>query len=139
MPKKQPLVVVKCQGHIQLLTVNGEILFAQHRDGPHFPSLRLLHKYPDMLPHVRVDRGAIRHVMQGANIMCPGLTSTGADLPVELPEDTVVAVMAEGKEHACAIGVTQMSTNDMLEINKGTGVTSIHYLNDGLWMLRDLD
>merc|ERR1712164_52343 len=89
MPKKTPLVVVKCQGHLQLLTVNGEILFAQQRDGPHFPTLRLLHKYPNMLPHVRVDRGAIKHVMQGAHIMCPGLTSPGADLPVDLPEDAV--------------------------------------------------
>eukprot|EP00658_Telonema_sp_P-2_P069911 TRINITY_DN593_c0_g1_i1.p1 TRINITY_DN593_c0_g1~~TRINITY_DN593_c0_g1_i1.p1 ORF type:complete len:184 (-),score=48.16 TRINITY_DN593_c0_g1_i1:407-958(-) len=137
LPKKE-LVQVKCQGHINLLTVGGEILFAQQRDGPHFPHLRLLHKYPEMLPHVRVDRGAIKHVLQGANIMCRGLTSAGADLPVDLPEDTVVAIMAEGKDHACAIGVTKMSTADIQEINADTGVTSIHYLNDGLWQITDV-
>ena len=45
--------------------------------------------------------------------MVAGLTSEGADLPDDIPEDTVVAVMAQGKQHACAIGVTKMSSNDM--------------------------
>jgi malignant T-cell-amplified sequence len=76
------------------------------------PSLRLLHKYPFFLPMLQVDKGAIRFVLSGAQIMCPGLTSPGACMtPVE--KGTVVAVMAEGKEHALAIGFTAMSTEEM--------------------------
>ena len=33
---------------------------------------------PYFLPMEQVDKGAIRFVLSGANIMCPGLTSPGA-------------------------------------------------------------
>jgi PUA domain protein len=36
--------------------------------------------------------------------------------------ETPVAIYAEGKEHAMAIGYTKMSTADMRNINKGIGV-----------------
>jgi predicted ribosome-associated RNA-binding protein Tma20 len=39
----------------------------------------------------------------------------------------------QGKEHAVAIGRTNMSGADMRSINKGTAVTTLHYLADGLW------
>lgn len=65
-----------------------------------------------MLPHLQVDRGAIKHVLNGSNIMCPGLTSPGARM-TQAPKDSVVAVMAEGKEHALAVGINTLSTDDM--------------------------
>jgi len=137
LPKKQPTQIAKCQNHINLVVVNSEILFFNERDGPYYPTLRLLHKYPWILPHVQVDRGAIKYVMQGANIMCPGLTSAGGKMPPEMPQDTIVAIMAEGKVHALAVGRTIMSGKEMLEKNKGIGVDNIHYLNDGLWRCAD--
>ena len=45
---------------------------------------------PTILPRVQVDKGAIKFILSGANIMCPGLTSPGARMDVSLPEDTVV-------------------------------------------------
>nr|CAH7736614.1 unnamed protein product [Callosobruchus chinensis] len=44
--------------------------------------------------------------------------------------------MAEGKEHALAIGKTSMSTEEISKINKGIGVENCHYLNDGLWQMK---
>ena len=32
---------------------------------------------PNMMPRIQVDAGAIKYVFGGANIMCPGITSTG--------------------------------------------------------------
>jgi PUA domain protein len=76
------------------------------------PTLRLFHKFPVFLPKQQVDKGAIRFVLSGANIMCPGLTSKGAFMtPVE--KGTAVAIMAEGKENCLAIGITTLSTDDM--------------------------
>ena len=66
-----------------------------------------------MMPRVGVDKGAIRFVLKGADVMCPGLTSKGGDLSTSLPELAPVAVYAEGKVHALAVGVTKMSTADM--------------------------
>ena len=130
------------------------MLFFNVRDGPYYPTLRVLHQCacpslltrcarcrpgahlptdPDMMPRLRVDKGAIKFVFAGANIMCPGLTSKGATLHDEVGEDTPVAIYAEGKTHALAVGLTKMSTADMRSINKGHGVETLHCLNDGLW------
>lgn len=94
-----------------------------------------------------MDRGAIKFVLSGANIMyflqksdltvrCPGLTSKGARMDGDIPVDTVVAVMAEGKEHAMAVGQMKMSSSDIRTINKGIGVETLTYLGDPLWQLK---
>ncbi len=131
---------VSSHEHIEILTVNGELLFFRQRDGPFYPTLRLLHKCktafifircfpcrkyclrfqkiayftqvtlsvnlvrvtnaccshvcspdPFILPHQQVDKGAIKFVLSGANIMCPGLTSPGAKL---YPAETEKAVVS---------------------------------------------
>ncbi|KAJ1909363.1 translation machinery-associated protein 20 [Tieghemiomyces parasiticus] len=133
LPKKATMTLTKLREHISLVSVNGEVLFFNHFDGAYYPTLKLLHRYPDILPHLQVDRGAIRFVLSGANIMCPGLTSPGARMDVDLPKDRVVAIMAEGKENALAVGITRMSTEEIRSVNKGHGVDTVHYLGDLLW------
>jgi malignant T-cell-amplified sequence len=41
--------------------------------------------------------------------------------------------MAEGKEHALAVGLLKLSTSEIRASNKGIGVDNMHFLNDGLW------
>ncbi|KAJ9526617.1 hypothetical protein QJQ45_017626 [Haematococcus lacustris] len=139
IPKKEPLLLGKCEGHVQIAILNNVPLFFQERDGHWCPTLRVLHQYPDMMKKLRADKGAIKFVLSGANIMCPGLTSPGATLHDEVPAETPVAIYAEGKEHAMAIGYTKMSTADMKTINKGIAVDNLHYLNDGLWKQETLE
>ena len=119
--------------HVQVFVINKTPLFFCERDGPWLPTLRLLHQYPDMMPKLRADKGAIKFVLSGAHIMCPGLTSAGATIHDEVGEEHPVAIYAEGKEHAMAVGVTTLSTADIKSVNKGIGVENVHYLNDGLW------
>ncbi|KAB1202145.1 60S ribosomal protein L18-3 [Morella rubra] len=177
LPKKSPLIVAKCQNHLNLVLVNNVPLFFNVRDGPYMPTLRLLHQCeasclnwdvnealhvglscilvglepratqhssfgaledPNIMKKLQVDRGAIKFVLAGANIMCPGLTSPGGALDEDVGAETPVAIMAEGKEHALAIGFTKMSAKDIKAINKGIGVDNMHYLNDGLWKGIDL-
>lgn len=61
-----------------------------------------------------------------------GLTHPNAKM-TPVAGETVVAIMAESKDHALAIGKTVMSTSDIAAKNKGIGVENYHYLNDGLW------
>ena len=133
MPKKAVVVLGKCADKVNVVLVDDVPIFFQHRDGPYFPVLRLVHRYPKMMPRLRVDKGAIRFVISGANIMCPCLTSAGATMHDECEADEPVAIYAEGKEHALAIGITKMSTEEIRSVNKGIGVDLVHYLRDGLW------
>ncbi|MCL4135086.1 UNVERIFIED_CONTAM: hypothetical protein GTU68_026574 [Idotea baltica] len=86
---------------------------------------------------MQVDKGAIRFILSGANIMCRGLTSPGAKMST-VDEGSVVAVMAEGKQHALCVGLTSMSSQDIAKTNKGIGVENCHYLNDGLWQMKPI-
>jgi len=140
-PKKEGLVHVKCREHISIYTVNSEPLIIQHFDGPYYPTLRLLHKYPYILPKVGIDRGAIRFLLAGAPMMCPGLTSKGGYLPpadAALPAGTPVAVHAEGKDHAVGVGLTKLGTEEMRKVNKDVGVEIMTYLGDDFWALKSL-
>ena len=150
---------VKCRDHISIYTNHGDLLFFQHFDGPFYPMLRLLHQCellsttlllalqsscrtdPTLLPKVQVDRGAIRFLLSGANMMCPGMTSKGGFLPP--PESAIraeqpVAIYAEGKEHPAAIGLTKMDTEEIKSVNKGIGVELVTHLGDDLWAMKKI-
>ena len=66
-----------------------------------------------MMKSVQVDKGAIKFVLSGANIMCRGLTSPGGRLPEGLEAGEPVAIFAEGKENPLAVGELAMSSDEM--------------------------
>ncbi len=71
-------------------------------------------------------------------MMCPGFTSAGGRLPPpeeEIPEGKPVAIHCEGKEHAAAVGLTKMSTEQIKKVNKNVGVEVAAYLGDDLWQI----
>lgn len=74
-------------------------------------------------------------------MMCPGFTSAGGWLPPvedDIPAERMVAIHAEGKEHAVGIGITKLSTEEIKKVNKGVGVETVTYLGDELWAVKSL-
>lgn len=135
LPKKEKGLSVRCAGSVTLIAnQGGEPLFFQFRTNAFMPVLRVLHKYPMLLPIYRVDKGAVRHVINGADIMAPGVR--GCDPNVQ--RDQVVAIFAEGKEHAIAVGVAKMTAAEIGEKKSGIAVENAHYLSDGLWKTENL-
>ena len=65
------------------------------------------------MPRFQVDKGAIKHILNGSDVMCRGLTSPGANMDMSVPKDSYVAIHAEGMEHALGVGFTVMSANEM--------------------------
>ena len=54
-------------------------------------------------------------------------------MPESLEAKKAVAIFAEGKELPCAIGITNMSVDEIRKVNKGHGIDSVTYLGDDLW------
>ncbi|PYI03298.1 GTP-binding protein YchF [Aspergillus sclerotiicarbonarius CBS 121057] len=138
LPKKAQLDAVKLPERATLYTTSNTNtpLFYQPLDGPPIPHLKLIHEYPDALPTVQIDRGAIRFVLSGAALMAPGLTSAGGRLPdadQAVEAGQVVAVKAEGKEMVCLVGVLKVGTEEIKSLGKGIVMDEGHYLGDGLW------
>ena len=138
LPKKA-MTIAKCADKVQIVLINGEPMFFSERDGPFFPTLKLVHKYPSFMKRMQCDKGAIPFILGGANIMTPGFTSPGGSIPFDLQEGDRVAIYAEGKENALAVGYMKMTTDKMKETGKGIAVENLHYLIDGLWSTKTID
>jgi malignant T-cell-amplified sequence len=65
-------------------------------------------------------------------MMAPGLLSKGGDLPPNIPKDAIVAIHAEGKEHACGIGKLMASSEEIRQAGKGVAVEVICWIG---WVL----
>ncbi|KAL2817772.1 hypothetical protein BJX63DRAFT_92042 [Aspergillus granulosus] len=138
LPKKAQLDAVKLPEKTTLYTIDSTPLFYQPQDGPPIPHLKLLHTFPNILPSIQIDRGAIRFVLSGATLMAPGLTSPGGRLPdadAALEKGTIVAVKAEGKEEICMVGTLKVGTEEIKSKGKGVVIDDGHYLGDGLWKM----
>lgn len=136
IPKKSDIMLVRCSEGVDLLTTVAkppEVLFFSCRGGPYLPHLRLLHKFPWILPHHQVDIGGCKFVVSGANVMCPGLTSPGGRVGDDVPEGKAVAVHIEGKQHAVSVGITIMSSEEIRRVNKDVCISNVHHIGDGLW------
>lgn len=128
---------IKCEDHTELYAIanTNEILFFKCRDGPITPTLRLLHRYPFLLPLMQVDKGAIKFILSGANVMAPGLISKGGKMS-EVNENDTVAVIAEDRPSILAVGTMKMSTKDVELTRKGIAIELSHFVGDGLWYLQ---
>jgi len=141
IPKKEQLDAMKIPDRVTLYLINSIPIFYQHMTDALLPHLKLVHRFPQCFPSIQCDRGAIRFVLSGATLMAPGLTSAGGRIPggeaggEDMESGAPVAVRAEGKEEACAVGVLSMSTQDIREKGKGPVIEEGHYLGDGLWRL----
>lgn len=140
MPKKSSFQFVKPKEiqHLEIIAIDGVPTFCKWNDD-FFPTLQILHQYPDMMPHQQVDRGAVKFVLSGADIMCKGVTSEGGKLNEEVASGAIVAVMVEGKESALAIGKMTISGKEIKEKNDGVGITLIHYMDDGLYRTKEFE
>jgi len=102
---------LKDNGKADLIILDSELVCFKLKKN-YIPSLRNLHKYPWIMPKMQVDKGGIKFILNGSNVMCPGLTSEGGHLD-DVEENAYVSIHAEGKETAMAIGLMKMSSQAM--------------------------
>lgn len=95
------------------------------RDYPPLPMLKVYHRFPYFMDKMQCDKGAIRHIFSGSHVMAPGLTSEGGNVVPNLGMRAPVAIMAEGKENAMAIGALSMTSDDIVSQNKGQAIEVI--------------
>jgi PUA domain protein len=80
---------------------------------------------------VVVDSGAVRFVVNGADIMRPGIVSISSDVLAGHP----VQVVDERHSKPLAVGIALFGAADMEQQEKGKSVKNIHRVGDDLWNL----
>ena len=78
---------------------------------------------------VVVDKGAIRFVSNGADIMAPGIVEADP----EIKEGDFVIIVEETHRKPLAIGKALMEGQQMVDADSGKAIKSITYVGDKLW------
>ena len=110
-----------------LLFVDNNLV-AIRFEGNLVPSLKLLLSKPDLLPKVVVDKGAIRFVVKGADVMRPGIVSAES-----FGESDFVVIVDEGYGKPLAVGKSMFDSNTLLEKEEGKVILNLHQIGDSYW------
>ena len=90
------------------------------------PTLHILHKNLLEIPSIFVDKGAIPHIVNGADLFAPGISRKNA-----FKENELVVIRDARTELPLALGISLMSSNEVK--NTGKVVKNLHWTGDALW------
>jgi len=111
-----------------LIYVDGKQMFMEY-ENTYFPTVRgALLLNPDCRKVV-VDSGAVKFVVNGADIMSPGIVKADSDIE---PGDLVI-IVEEQHNKTLAIGKAILSGPEMESSDKGKAVNSLSYVGDSIW------
>jgi PUA domain protein len=87
------------------------------------------HSVLSMLPSAKVDTGALKFILNGADIMRPGIRSWDDWGPV----GRVVVIRDEEKSRAIAVGRTLVESKEMVVKTRGACIQNLHHVGDKFW------
>lgn len=111
-----------------LILVDGKPLLFEI-EGHLFPTVRGALEMELQKRVVTVDKGAIRFVSNGADIMAPGVVAADP----EIKEGDLVIIVEEAHQKPLAIGKAIMGGSEMVEATSGKAIKSIIHVGDKLW------
>ena len=111
---------------LNVILVDREPLLIEY-DGKYYVSVYGAIKLKPEKYRVTVDEGALKFIINGADVMKPGIVYADE----RIKEGDFVYVTVEGKESPIAVGVALCSGNEMS--GKGKAVKNIHHLKDKIW------
>ena len=126
LPKKN--VELAVTDKYELILVENEPVAFKYEDKI-IPTLKALSKVEIDKGFAIVDMGAIKHLINGADVMAPGIVDADEDIK----EGDVVIVLDEKNKKPICVGIALMSGEEMKRENKGKAIKNIHYVGDDIW------
>lgn len=83
----------------------------------------------DTLPSARIDDGAVKFILKGADVMRPGISSY--DDWGE--KERLVVVRDQAKGRGLAVGRALVPSSEMASMTKGACIRNIHHAGDRAW------
>jgi len=85
----------------------------------------------DRLPSMIVDMGAVPHIVNGADVMRPGIK----DFRGEFNEGDFVVVRDERNLRPLAVAIALVGLEECRAMKRGKVAKNIHHVNDRIWKL----
>lgn len=114
-------------GNIKVILIDNEPLLINY-DGRYYLSVYGVMKLRPEKYRVTVDEGALKFIMNGADVMKPGIVYADD----RIKEGDFVYVTVEGKDSPIAVGLALCDGSEMIG-EKGKAVKNIHHLKDKIW------
>ncbi|MEM3422620.1 MAG: RNA-binding protein [Candidatus Bilamarchaeaceae archaeon] len=131
LPVKSRVEMVTTEDRNIILLESKPVLFEYQNKI--FPTLFLLTENNTLLKRITVDKGAIKFVANGADIMRPGVVFFDENIK----EGDGVAVIEETYGKVLAVGLALFSTEEMRSLDKGKVVLNLHYVGDRIWNYKE--
>jgi len=120
--------VIETNADVSLFMVNKKLLLMDTGDWV-FPTLRGALQFAIPERRVSVDAGAIPYVVNGADIMRPGIVSISDDVKAHSP----VQIVDERHGKPLAIGIALLDAPDMRAKSSGKMCKNFHHVSDEIW------
>jgi len=127
--EKSSVEIGDVEGH-RIIFVDDEPCFMFYENKIFF-TLRGINKYRPAKNFVVVDMGAVKFVVNGADVMAPGIV----DADKTINESNQVWICDESHRKPLAVGIAMMSGEQMINEKHGKAIKTIHYVGDTLWNL----
>ncbi|PWR76153.1 RNA-binding protein [Methanospirillum stamsii] len=122
--------IIETNQDVHLYLIDKEPLILE-KDGILFPSLRGALSRPFPQKKIIVDMGAVSFVINGADIMRPGVVDVTPDVKAGKP----VQIVDERHGKPLALGIALFDAEDLLAQEKGKIARTWHYVGDDIWNL----
>ena len=113
----------------KIILINRKPSFFYH-DGQAVPTLKFL-QVNDVLKKITVDMGAVKFVVNGADIMRPGIV----EIEEGIAKDEFVAVIDKNNKKPLAVGIALFDAEEIRKMSSGKVIKNIHYVGDELWKM----
>ncbi len=125
--KKDQVELVEDQ--YKIILINKKPAFFYYHEKA-VPTLKLLQEN-NVLKKITVDMGAVKFVVNGADIMRPGIV----EIEEEITKDDFVVVIDKNNHKPLAVGIALFDSEEMQKMTSGKVIKNIHYVGDELWKM----
>lgn len=122
----------KCRGKITIITErNTPVLFSFHKF-PYLPTLNFLERGNSPVKKAYLDQGALKPILKGADVMCPGVYKYRSYIDSKWEREDVVAVCII--DHGLvAVGIAEIGSEEMTGTSTGACITVLHRQQDPIY------
>ena len=125
----EPVVKVEITQKYSLIICKRGVALVEFRGGElYVPALTDSNAISRIKGYVVVDEGAVRYVVNGANVMRPGVVEYSS-----FSEGSLVVVKEPVYKRVIAVGYSMVDSSELEGLERGAVVKNVHYLRDPAW------
>ena len=117
------LILINKQPSFFYYTINNQKII--------IPTLKLLQTKQNILKTITIDINAIKFIINGADIMRPGIT----EIQDNIHKNEPILIIDQTHKKPLAIGISLLNTDELRTTTSGKVIKNIHHVGDELWKI----